>query len=1043
MANFFINRPIFAWVLAIIVMLVGSFAVKSLPVAAYPKLAPPTVRVVATYPGASAKTMEDTVVQVIEQRMNGIDNLDYIASNSNGAGVGTVVLTFKQGTNPDIAQVQVQNKLQLAMPLLPVEVQQQGVSVSKSSAGYLLIAALYSEDGSMSNIDVGNYISTYLQDPISRVNGVGEVQVLGTKYAMRVWMDPEKLASYNMTPLEVRDAARAQNVQITAGQLGGAPSTESQRMNFTIMAQSKFQTVEQFQNILLKVTESGAQVRMKDVARVEMGGENYNVTGAYIGMPGAAIGVAQAPGANALETADAIKAQLAELEKYFPPGLKMSYPYDLTPFIKISINEVYHTLFEAIILVFLVMLLFLQSWRATLIPMITVPVVLLGTFTVIYLAGFSINMLTMFGLVLAMGLLVDDAIIVVENVERLMHEEGLGPIAATRKAMSQITGALIGVALVLGAVFVPAALMGGSTGAIYRQFTLTLVTAMGLSVIVAIVLTPALCSTMLKPVQADEESRKNFFFRAFNRVFDKISTGYQKAVIKILPKTKTMFVLYAAIVAGVIYILSTLPSAFLPDEDQGFFVNIVNLPVGSTRQQTEAVLNKMVEYYTEHEQDAVESMFHVAGFSWAGQGQNVGQMFVQLKDWDQRKKDEHQVQAVIQRSMGFFQTINEAMIFSLNPSSIPELGQATGFDLQLQDFTNQGHEALMAARASIIAEAAKHPEVVVAVRPNGMDDTPMYQVNINQERASALGLNLSDVYATLSAAFASSYTNDFIDQGRVKKVYIQAEAQARMQPDDLKRWHVRNRAGEMVPFSAFSSAEWIYGSPKLERYNGNPSIQIQGSAAPGRSTGDAMQFMADLVDKLPDGFGYSWTGMSLEEQRAGNQAGVLYVLSILVVFLCLAALYESWSIPFAVILVVPLGVLGAMLAARLFGLSNDVYFQVGLLTTIGLAAKNAILIVEFAKEEFDKGKSLAEAALAATQLRFRPIIMTSMAFFLGVLPLALSTGAGAASRNAIGIGVAGGLLAATFLVIFFVPLFFVCVLRWFKTKPAVTHRQDS
>lgn len=1042
MSNFFINRPIFAWVLALIMILGGAFAMMKLPVAAYPKLAPPSVRILATYPGASAQTMEDTVIQVIEQQMNGIDNLDYIASNSNGSGSGYVTLTFKQGTDPDIAQVQVQNKLQLAMPLLPAEVQQQGVKVNKASAGFLMIAALYSTDGSYNNIDIGNYIASNLQDPISRVTGVGEVQLLGTKYAMRIWLNPEKLATYKMTPLDVRAAINAQNVQITAGQLGGTPTIEDQRLNFTILAQSKFRTVEQFENILLKVVTDGSQVRLRDVARVEMGGEGYNVTGAYKGQAGAALAVVQAPGANALDTAKEVKAKLEELKKFFPPGIEMAYPYDLTPFIEKSINEVYHTLFEAIVLVFLVMLLFLQNWRVTLIPMITVPVVLAGTFTVLYFFGYSINMLTMFGLVLVMGLLVDDAIIVVENVERLMREEGLGPIAATRKSMSQITGALVGVGIVLSAVFIPSALMGGSTGAIYRQFTVAFVSAMALSVIVAIVLTPALCSTILKPVAADHEAHKNGFFKAFNRLFDRLASGYQRIVAKILPRTKLMFSIYALILAGVAYMFTVIPSSFLPEEDQGFFVNIVTLPVGSTRLQTEEVLNKMVKHFEENEADTIESMYHVAGFSWTGQGQNVGQMFVKLKDWDERKTEDKSVQAVIGRAFGFYSTIKEAVIFPINPSAIPELGNATGFDMQLMDFTGQGHEALMAARGQILQAAAQHPEQVVGVRPNGLEDTPMFQLDINQERASALGLNLSEVYASISSAFGSSYVNDFIDGGRIKKVYIQAEAQARMQPSDLNRWYVRNKSGEMVPFSAFASGHWTYGSPKLERYNGNPSIQLQGAPAPGKSTGEAMAFMAELIKDLPNGFGFEWTGLSLEEQRSGNQAPLLYAISILVIFLCLAALYESWSIPVSVILVVPLGVLGALVAAKLFGLNNDVYFQVGLLTTIGLAAKNAILIVEFAKEEFDRGKSLFEAALAATHLRLRPIIMTSMAFLFGILPLAVSTGAGAASRNAIGIGVAGGLMAATLLVIFFVPLFFVCVLRWFKTRPAVAERKD-
>jgi len=1037
--NFFIDRPVFAWVLAIIVMLCGAMAVTQLPIAVYPKLAPPSVAISATYPGASAKTVEDSVTQVIEQQMNGIDNLEYIASTSDGSGSATITLTFAQGTDPDIAQVQVQNKLQLAQPLLPPEVQQQGMRVAKASKSFLMVFTVSSKDGSMSSTDVGNFIASTLQDPIGRVNGVGQLNLLGTQYAMRIWMQPEKLNAFNLTPTDLIDAIRAQNVQISAGQLGGAPTVKEQRLNATIMAQSRLQTPEQFGNILLRVNPDGSQVRLRDVARVELGGESYDVIGTYNDKPAAALAITLASGANALDTAEAVKKKINELSPYFPPGLEVNYPYDLIPFVQVSIEEVIKTLFEAVVLVFLVMYLFLQNFRATLIPTIAVPVVLLGTFGVMAAAGFSINLLTLFGLVLAIGLLVDDAIVVVENVERVMTEEGLSPREATHKAMGQITGALVGVAVVLAAVFVPMAFLGGSTGAIYRQFTLTIVAAMVLSVLVAMILTPALCATLLKP---GDHKKTTGFFGWFNRVFERSSDRYQGIVGKLLARSGPLLLVYAGIIAVVAILFVRLPTAFLPDEDLGYFANVVQLPVGSTQLQTKAVLDKLRDHYLNDEKDAVQEVFYVAGFSWAGHGQNVGQMFTRLKPWDQRKSKDLSVQAVIGRAMKFAATIKEANIVAINPSPVQELGNATGFDLELQDRGNLGHDALMEARNQLLGKTRDHPNLA-GVRPNGLDDTPMLQLDIDQERASALNLDLKEVYDTVSAALGSAYVNDFIDHGRVKKVYVMGEADARMQREDLNKWYVRNRDGGMVPFSAFASAHWIYGSPKLERYNGVPSVQIQGTAAPGKSSGEAMRTMEQLVGQLPQGIGYEWTGLSFEEKLSGSQAPLLYALSILVVFLALAALYESWSIPFSVILVVPLGVLGAILAATLFRLSNDVYFQVGLLTTVGLAAKNAILIVEFAKEQYEKGASLFDATMTAVRLRLRPILMTSLAFLLGVLPLALSSGAGAGSRNAIGIGVSGGLLAATFLVIFFVPVFFVKVLGWFGKKPAGDHAPEA
>ena len=1043
MAGFFIDRPIFAWVLAIIVMLTGALSLTQLPVAVYPKLAPPSVGISASYPGASAKTLEDTVTQVIEQQMSGLDHLDYMSSNSSGSGQASITLTFTAGTNPDIAQVQVQNKLQAAMPLLPPEVQQQGLRVTKASKSFLMVMTVSSKDGSMSTVDVGDFIAASLQDPISRVNGVGIVQLLGTQYAMRIWMLPEKLQAFGLTPQDLTQAIRAQNVQVAAGQLGGMPNVKEQRLNATIMAQSRLQTPEQFGDILLRVNADGSQVRLKDVANIERGSENYNFIGTYNYESAAALAIMQAPGANALETAIAVKKKVAELQPYFPPGVEVNYPYDLTPFVEISIKEVVKTLFEAIALVFLVMFLFLQNWRATLIPTIAVPVVLLGTFSVMAVAGFSINILTMFGLVLAMGLLVDDAIVVVENVERIMREEKLSPLAATHKAMQQITGALIGVGLVLVAVFVPMAFLSGSSGAIYRQFTLTMVAAMVLSVLVAMILTPALCATILKPFSEEEYEHRSGFFGWFNRTFERLSVAYHNTVARLIPNPRKVFAAYALILAGVVYLFASLPTSFLPDEDQGFLANVVILPVGSTAEQTFAVMNKIRDHYMVAEKEVVEEVFFVVGFSWAGQGQNVGQMFTALKPWSERTKPDQSVQAIIGRATQFFGTIREAQAIAINPSPVQELGNATGFDMQLQDRAGLGHEALMAARNQLLGLAGKS-EFVTRVRPNGLDDTPMYKLDINQERASALGLDLADVYSTMTTAFGSTYVNDFVDRGRVKRVYLMGDAASRMQPEDLGKWYVRGNRPEthktdMVPFSAFASAHWIYGSPKLERHNGVPSVQIQGSAAPGKSSGDAMRAMEKMVAQLPAGFGFEWTGMSHEEKQSGKQTPLLYTISILVVFLCLAALYESWSIPFSVILVVPLGVLGALLAAKIFGLSNDVYFQVGLLTTVGLAAKNAILIVEFAKAQHEQGLSLMDAAMAAVRLRLRPIIMTSLAFLLGVMPLALSSGAGAASRNAIGIGVSGGLLAATFLVIFFVPVFFVAVLAAFTPNKPGSH----
>ncbi|MCW3478082.1 efflux RND transporter permease subunit [Neisseriaceae bacterium JH1-16] len=1031
MSRFFIDRPIFAWVIAIVIMLAGALSIFKLPVSQYPAIAPPSVSISTNYPGASAKTLEDTVTQVIEQQMNGIDNLMYMASTSDSSGSATITLTFKAGTNPDIAQVQVQNKLQLATPLLPQEVQQQGIRVAKATKNFLVIVGLVSTDGSMDKNDLGDYISANIKDPISRLPGVGDIQVFGSQYAMRIWLDPNKLNSYQLTALDVSSAISAQNVQVSSGQLGGAPAVPGQQLNATITAQTRLQTPEQFGNILLKVNTDGSKVLLRDVARMELGGEDYSILSRYNGKPASGIAIKLASNANALDTTEAVRAKMDELQKFFPPSLKVVYPYDTTPFVKLSIHEVVKTLAEAIVLVFLVMYLFLQNFRATLIPTIAVPVVLLGTFGVLAVFGFSINTLTMFGMVLAIGLLVDDAIVVVENVERVMSEEGLSPKEATRKSMGQITGALVGIALVLSAVFVPMAFFGGSTGAIYRQFSITIVSSMALSVVVALVLTPALCATMLKPIAKGHHAVDTGFFGWFNRTFDANNARYQSVVGRMLAKSGRYLIIYGAIVGIMVFLFMRMPTAFLPDEDQGILFSNVELPVGATQERTLKVIEQAENHFLKDESKSVESVFSVVGFSFAGRGQNMGLTFVKLKDWEQRNSADQKVGAIAGRAMAAFGQIKDAMAFAFAPPAVMELGNATGFDLQLQDRGGVGHEKLMEARNMLLG-MAKQSHDVVAVRPNGMSDNPQYKIDIDQEKASALGVSLTDINKTLATAWGGSYVNDFIDKGRVKKVYLQADAPFRMLPEDVDKWFVRNAKGEMVPFSAFSTAHWTYGSPKLERYNGVSSVEILGAPAPGKSTGQAMKAMEDMVAKLPAGIGYEWTGLSYEERASGSQAPALYAISLLVVFLCLAALYESWAIPFSVMLVVPLGVVGALLAASLRGLPNDVYFQVGLLTTIGLSAKNAILIVEFAKELHEQGKGLVEATLEAVRMRLRPILMTSIAFLLGVLPLVIAHGAGSGSQNAIGTGVAGGMISATVLAIFFVPVFFVVVYKLFK-----------
>ncbi len=1038
MARFFIDRPIFAWVIALVIMLAGSLAIIKLPVAQYPSIAPPAVGISASYPGASAKTVEDSVTQIIEQNMTGLDHLLYMSSQSDSAGRVSVTLTFQPGTDPDIAQVQVQNKLQQAMSLLPQEVQQQGIRVQKTSSSFLMVAAFISSDGSMNNDDLADYVVSNIKEPLSRLDGVGDITLFGSQYSMRVWLDPNKLNRVQMTPGDVQTAIKAQNAQVAFGKLGGTPSVEDQQFTATIMGQTRLSTVEQFNDILLRVNQDGSKVRLKDVARVELAGESYDADALYNGQSTAAVAIKLATGANALDTAEKVRAKLNELSDYFPANMEIVYPYDTTPFVKISIEEVVQTLIEAIFLVFCVMYLFLQNFRATLIPTIAVPVVLLGTFGVMAAFGFSINTLTMFGMVLAIGLLVDDAIVVVENVERLMSEEDLSPLEATRKSMTQITGALVGIALVLSAVFVPMAFFGGSTGAIYRQFSLTIVSAMVLSVLVALILTPALCATLLKPMKHGEFGAKRGFFGWFNRAFDAGTNRYQSGVRKVIKQGVRYSLIYGAMLAVLAVLFMRMPTSFLPEEDQGVIMSMVQLPVGATKQRTEVVLADMRDYFLKNEKDNVDSVLTVSGFSFAGSGQNAGMAFIKLKDWSERKSPDRSANAIIGRAMGYLFSIKEAQVFAFNLPPIPELGTATGFDFFLQDRGGIGHDKLMAARNQLLDMAAQDP-TLVRVRPNGMEDTPQLDIKIDYEKALAQGLSIADINNTLATAWGSSYVNDFVDRGRIKKVYMQADAPFRMNPEDLKLWYVRNSAGQMVPFSAFASTEWSFGSPRLERYNGVPAMEIVGEAAPGKSTGDAMAAIEQMVKQLPEGVGIEWTGLSFQERQAGSQAPALYAISLLVVFLCLAALYESWSIPFSVMLVVPLGVLGAIVAATLRGLENDVYFQVGLLTTIGLSAKNAILIVEFAKELYDKGMGLGEAVVEAARLRLRPILMTSLAFILGVLPLVISSGAGASSRNAIGTGVMGGMISATVLAIFFVPLFFVLVMHYFtshKSKEA-------
>ena len=1024
-SQFFVERPVFAWVIAIVIALMGLLAINTLPITQYPTIAPPAVTIVATYPGAAAETVQNSVTQVIEQQLTGVDNLLYFSSSSSSNGQVSITATFAPGTNPDIAQVQVQNKVQQAIPVLPQEVQQQGVVVLKSQSSFLLIVALYDDSGRYTNIDISDFLATKIQDPLSRVSGVGQAQVFGSPYAMRIWLDPYKLNSFGVTPSDVQTAILAQNVQVSAGELGAQPAVKGQQLDATVTAQSRLETPDQFRAIVLKSSQDGAIVRLKDVARVELGAQSYAVVSRMNGKPAAGIAIQLAPGANALKTADAVKAKAEELASTFPPGVKLAFPVDNTTFIRLSINDVIKTLVEATLLVIVVMFVFLQNWRTTLIPAIAVPVVLLGTFAVLAAFGYSINTLTMFALVLAIGLLVDDAIVVVENVERLMREEGLSPKEATKKSMQEITGALIGIALVLSAVFLPMAFFGGSTGVIYRQFSVTIVSAMVLSITVALILTPALCATLLKPIPQSGGELHGRFFTWFNDTFDYGRERYRHALEWFLGWVSPAVLIYVGLIAVLVVLFLRLPTAFLPEEDQGIVLSQITLPVGATQSRTLAVA-KQVEHHFMVDEPNVETTFIVAGFSFAGAGQNSGIAFVHLKPWNERHGASNHADAVVQRAMESFSKIRDAMVFALVPPAVQELGQSSGFDVEMEDRGNLGHDGLMKARNQFLGLAAKDP-LLFGVRPNGLDDTAQLHIDIDREKATALGLSLAEVDKTLSAAWGGLFVNDFVDRGRVKQVYMQADAPYRMAPDDLYRWYVRNSAGEMTPFSSFASYHWTMGPAKLERFNGVGSLEIQGAPAPGQSSGTAMNEVQKLFAQLPKGVGLEWTGLSYQERQGGAQTYALYGISVLVVFLLLSALYESWSIPLSVMLVIPLGIVGAILAATFRGLYNDIYFQVGLVTTMGLSAKNAILIVEFAVDAQKRGESIRDAALEGARLRLRPILMTSLAFVAGVMPLAVSSGAGAASQNDIGTGVVGGMISGTALAIFFVPLFYEIV----------------
>jgi len=1050
LSRFFLDRPVFAWVIAIVLMVLGGLAIHNLPISQYPPIAPPAIAIDSFYPGASAETVENSVTQIIEQKMTGFDDMLYLSGTSDSAGASRLELTFKPGTDPDLAWAKVQNKLQLAMASLPDVVQRSGVMVSKSTRNWLIIVGLISEDGSMDDKDLRDYAQSNLEKVLARVPGVGEVQNFGSQYAMRVWLNPDKLTDYQMTVQDVITALQAYNVEVSAGQFGGLPAVKGQRLNVSIIVQSLLKTTDEFAAIPLRTNPDGSIVRVKDVGRTELGTESYDIDARYNGKPAAAMAIRQAPGANALDTAAAVRKKMVEMSRYFPPGMKVIYPYDTTPFVRVAINEVIKTLFEAVLLVFLVMWLFMGNIRATLIPTIAVPVVLLGTFAVLGAFGFSINMLTMFAMVLAIGLLVDDAIVVVEmeNVERIMAEEGLSPRDATAKSMGQITSALIGIGLVLSAVFGPMAFFPGSTGVIYRQFSITIIAAMLLSVVVALILTPVLCASLLRPVPKGHEPAESaiFFLRPFFLWFDRVFFGIRDRYIRLvghsLAKKLRYLVVYVLLLGVIGFLFLRLPTAYLPDEDQGILFSQILMPTGATLEQTQAVANEVRHHFQENEKEAVESCLTIVGIGFSGRAQNNGMVFVKLKDWKLRDRADLRSKAVAGRAMGVFPGIRNAMVFAFPPPAVNELGNARGVDFQLMDRGGLGHAALMNARNQLLGMAAQDKRLA-AVRPNGMEDVPEYRIDVDWEKAGALGLPITSVHNTIAAAFGSAYVNDFVQAGRVKRVYVQADASYRMLPKDLEKLYVRNTAGKMAPFASFASGRWTTGSPRLERFNGFPSLNIWGESAPDRSSGEAMQAMEEIVSKLPQGIGFDWTGLSYQERMSTAQGPILYAFSILVIFLCVAALYESWTIPFVNLLMLPLGVFGALLAVSLRGLHNDVYFQIGFLTTLGLSTKNAILIIQFIKEQMRHGMGLTEATLAAVRIRFRPVIMTSLAFFFGTLPLAVASGAGAGAMNAIGTAVTGGMLSATFIDLVFIPLFFVLISRLFTRKQLRTPPEQS